>query len=60
MLLSYYTFSGKWFTGFINSRISLSGTLSCISGFCIAIVAITILENERKKKETNFEFYKGV
>ena len=39
------------FTGFINSRISLGGTLICISGFCIAIFAITILENERQKKK---------
>ena len=39
------------FTGFINSRISLSGTLICIIGFGIAIFAITILENERQKKK---------
>lgn len=39
------------FTGFINSRISLSGTLICIIGFDIAIFAITILENERQKKK---------
>ena len=38
------------FTGFINSRISLGGTLICISGFCIAIFAITILEKERAKR----------
>ena len=41
------------FTGFINSRISLSGTLICIIGFCIAIFSITILENERQKKKAD-------
>ena len=41
------------FTGFINSSISLSGTLICIIGFSIAIFAITILENERQKKKTD-------
>ena len=38
------------FTGFINSSISLSGTIICIIGFGIAIFAITILENERQKR----------
>lgn len=41
------------FTGFINSSISLSGTLICIIGFGIAIFAITILENERQKKKAD-------
>ena len=39
------------FTGFINSSISLSGTLICIIGFGIAIFAITILEKEKQKKK---------
>ena len=39
--------------GFINSSISLSGTLICIIGFGIAIFAITILENERQKKKAD-------
>lgn len=38
------------FTGFINSKISLSGTIICITGFSIAIFAIVILENERQKR----------
>lgn len=38
------------FTGFINSKITFSGTVICIAGFCIAIVAIIFLENERKRK----------
>lgn len=38
------------FTGFINSKITFSGTVICIVGFCIAIVAIIFLENERKRK----------
>lgn len=37
-------------TGFINSTISLSGTVICIVGFIIAMIAITILENERAKR----------
>lgn len=41
------------FTGFINSSISLSGTLICIIGFGIAIFAITILEKERQKKKAD-------
>ena len=41
------------FTGFINSSISLSGTLICIIGFSIAIFAITIMENERQKRKAN-------
>ena len=41
------------FTGFINSSISLSGTLICIIGFGIAIFAITILEHERQKKKAD-------
>lgn len=39
------------FTGFINSSISLSGILISIIGYGIAIFAITILENERKKTD---------
>lgn len=39
------------FTGFINSSISLSGILISIIGYSIAIFAITILENERKKTD---------
>lgn len=38
------------FTGFINSKITFSGTVICIVGFCIAIVAIIFFENERKRK----------
>lgn len=41
------------FTGFINSSISLSGTIICIIGFGIAIFAITILENERQKRKAD-------
>ncbi len=41
------------FTGFINSSISLSGTIICIIGFGIAIFAITILENERQKRKVD-------
>ena len=37
-------------TGFINSTISFSGTIICIVGFLIAILAITILEKERAKR----------
>lgn len=38
------------FTGVVNSKITFSGTVICIVGFCIAIVAIIFLENERKRK----------
>lgn len=41
------------FTGFINSSISLSGTIICIIGFGIAIFVITILENERQKRKVD-------
>lgn len=41
------------FTGFINTRISIGGTLICIIGFSIAIFAITIMENERQKRKAN-------
>ena len=41
------------FTGFINSSISLSGTLISIIGFGIAIFAITILEKEKQKKKAD-------
>ena len=41
------------FTGFINAKITLSGTAICIVGFCTAIVAIIFLENGRKKKQCN-------
>lgn len=37
------------FTGFINSIITVSGTLICIGGFCMAIIGIIFLEKERKK-----------
>ena len=36
--------------GFINSKITFSGTIIFIVGFCIAIVAIIFLEDERKRK----------
>ena len=38
-------------TGFINSTISLNGTVICIIGFSIAIFAIIILEKEREKRQ---------
>lgn len=38
-------------TGFINSRISFSGTVICIIGFSMAIFMITILEKERLKRK---------
>lgn len=38
------------FTGVVNSKITFSGTVICIVGFCIAIVTIIFLENERKRK----------
>ena len=37
------------FTSFINSSISTSGTIICISGFIVAGVAIMLLENRRIK-----------
>ena len=37
------------FTGFINSSISTSGTIICISIFIVAGVAIMLLENRRIK-----------
>lgn len=37
------------FTGFINSSISTSGTIICISSFIVAGVAIMLLENRRIK-----------
>ena len=37
------------FTGFINSSISTSGTIICISSFIVAGVAIMLLENRRFK-----------
>lgn len=38
-------------TGFINSTISFNGTVICIVGLLIAILAITILERERLKRK---------
>ncbi len=38
------------FTGVVNSKITFSGTAICIVGFCIVMVAIIFLENERKRK----------
>lgn len=38
------------FTEVVNSKITFSGTVICIVGFSIAIVAIIFLENERKRK----------
>ena len=38
------------FTGVVNSKITFSGTVICIVGFCIGIVEIIFLENERKRK----------
>lgn len=38
-------------TGFINSAISVSGTVICIVGFFTAILAIAILEKERAKRK---------
>lgn len=40
-------------TGVINSTISFSGTVICIVGFFIAILAIIILENERIKRNAD-------
>lgn len=40
-------------TGFINSTISFSGTVICIVGFSIAILAITILERKRLKRKAD-------
>ena len=37
------------FTGFINSSISTSGTIICISSFIVAGVVIMLLENRRIK-----------
>ena len=37
------------FTGFINSSISTSGSIICISSFIVAGVAIMLLENRRIK-----------
>ena len=39
------------FTGVINSNISILGTVVCIVGFSIAIIAIVMLEKQRMKKE---------
>lgn len=39
------------FTGFINSAISVSGTVICIVGFFTAILAIAVLEKERAKRK---------
>lgn len=44
------------FTGFINSKITFDGTVICIVGFCIAIVEIIFLENERKRNIDKFDF----
>ncbi|MDY2996324.1 MAG: hypothetical protein SOU16_03300 [Faecalimonas sp.] len=41
------------FTGVINSSISTSGTIICISIFIVANVAIMLLENERIQKGKN-------
>jgi hypothetical protein len=38
------------FTGFINSTIQASGTIICITGFVIAIVATVLSENNRAKR----------
>ena len=39
------------FTGVINSNILILGTVVCIVGFSIAIIAIVMLEKQRMKKE---------
>lgn len=39
------------FTGIINSSVSISGTIICISLLVVAGVAIILLENERIKKK---------
>lgn len=39
------------FTGVINSNISILGTVVCIVGFSIAIIAIVMLEKQRMEKE---------
>lgn len=37
------------FTGFINPKLSASGTVICVVVLCIAIFAVTVLEKEKKK-----------
>lgn len=43
------------FTGIINSNISILGTVVCIVGFSIAIIAIVMLEKQRMKTEQRGE-----
>ena len=43
------------FTGVINSNISILGTVVCIVGFSIAIIAIVMLEKQRMKTEQRGE-----
>ena len=50
-------FSGdKWFYRFYKLKITFDGTVICIVGFCIAIVEIIFLENERKRNIDKFDF----
>lgn len=37
------------FTGAINPKLSVSGTVICVAVLCIAFFAVTVLEKEKKR-----------